>query len=47
VTIQAQILELLVDLQKKIGTSILMITHDWVSSPRRLRGGDRDYAGES
>src|SRR6476469_6351236 len=28
VTIQAQILELLVDLQKKIGTSILMITHD-------------------
>jgi peptide/nickel transport system ATP-binding protein len=28
VTIQAQILELLVDLQKKFGTSILMITHD-------------------
>jgi peptide/nickel transport system ATP-binding protein len=28
VTIQAQILDLLVDLQKKIGTSILMITHD-------------------
>jgi len=28
VTIQAQILELLIDLQKKIGTSILMITHD-------------------
>jgi len=28
VTIQAQILELLVDLQKRIGTSILMITHD-------------------
>jgi oligopeptide/dipeptide ABC transporter ATP-binding protein len=28
VTIQAQILELLLDLQKKIGTSILMITHD-------------------
>ena len=28
VTIQAQILELLVNLQKKIGTSILMITHD-------------------
>jgi oligopeptide/dipeptide ABC transporter ATP-binding protein len=28
VTIQAQILELLVELQKKIGTSILMITHD-------------------
>jgi oligopeptide/dipeptide ABC transporter ATP-binding protein len=28
VTIQAQILELLRDLQKKIGTSILMITHD-------------------
>lgn len=28
VTIQAQILDLLMDLQKKIGTSILMITHD-------------------
>ena len=28
VTIQAQILELLVDLQKRFGTSILMITHD-------------------
>ena len=28
VTIQAQILDLLVDLQKKIDTSILMITHD-------------------
>jgi len=28
VTIQAQILDLLLDLQKKIGTSILMITHD-------------------
>ena len=28
VTIQAQILELLVDLQKRLGTSILMITHD-------------------
>src|SRR6476646_6822324 len=28
VTIQAQILELLVDLQKKFGTSILMVTHD-------------------
>jgi oligopeptide/dipeptide ABC transporter ATP-binding protein len=28
VTIQAQILELLVDLQKKFGTSILLITHD-------------------
>jgi peptide/nickel transport system ATP-binding protein len=28
VTIQAQILELLVDLQKRIGMSILMITHD-------------------
>ena len=28
VTIQAQILDLLIDLQKKIGTSILMITHD-------------------
>lgn len=28
VTIQAQILELLVDLQKQFGTSILMITHD-------------------
>src|SRR5258705_4160981 len=28
VTIQAQILDLLVDLQNKIGTSILMITHD-------------------
>ncbi len=28
VTIQAQILELLIDLQKKFGTSILMITHD-------------------
>ncbi|MFN2637063.1 MAG: ABC transporter ATP-binding protein [Gemmatimonadaceae bacterium] len=28
VTIQAQILELLVDLQKKFATSILMITHD-------------------
>src|SRR5665811_2186163 len=28
VTIQAQILDLLVDLQKKIGTAILMITHD-------------------
>ena len=28
VTIQAQILDLLVELQKKIGTSILMITHD-------------------
>lgn len=28
VTIQAQILELLVDLQKKFGSSILMITHD-------------------
>jgi peptide/nickel transport system ATP-binding protein len=28
VTIQAQILELLTDLQKKLGTSILMITHD-------------------
>jgi peptide/nickel transport system ATP-binding protein len=28
VTIQAQILELLLDLQKKFGTSILMITHD-------------------
>src|SRR5512132_441170 len=28
VTIQAQILDLLVDLQKRIGTSILMITHD-------------------
>jgi oligopeptide/dipeptide ABC transporter ATP-binding protein len=28
VTIQAQILELLVDLQKKFSTSILMITHD-------------------
>jgi peptide/nickel transport system ATP-binding protein len=28
VTIQAQILELLVDLRKKFGTSILMITHD-------------------
>ena len=28
VTIQAQILELLSDLQKKFGTSILMITHD-------------------
>jgi oligopeptide/dipeptide ABC transporter ATP-binding protein len=28
VTIQAQILELLADLQKKIGTSILLITHD-------------------
>jgi peptide/nickel transport system ATP-binding protein len=28
VTIQAQILELLSDLQKKLGTSILMITHD-------------------
>jgi oligopeptide/dipeptide ABC transporter ATP-binding protein len=28
VTIQAQILELLVDLQKTFGTSILMITHD-------------------
>ncbi len=28
VTIQAQILDLLTDLQKKLGTSILMITHD-------------------
>ena len=28
VTIQAQILELMKDLQKKIGTSIIMITHD-------------------
>jgi oligopeptide/dipeptide ABC transporter ATP-binding protein len=28
VTIQAQILELLLELQKKFGTSILMITHD-------------------
>ena len=28
VTIQAQILELLVDLQKRLGSSILMITHD-------------------
>ncbi|HEX9248625.1 MAG TPA: ABC transporter ATP-binding protein, partial [Gemmatimonadaceae bacterium] len=28
VTIQAQILDLLLDLQRKIGTSILMITHD-------------------
>ncbi|MDO8502818.1 MAG: ABC transporter ATP-binding protein [Gemmatimonadaceae bacterium] len=28
VTIQAQILELLTDLQKRLGTSILMITHD-------------------
>ena len=28
VTIQAQILDLLLDLQKKFGTSILMITHD-------------------
>jgi peptide/nickel transport system ATP-binding protein len=28
VTIQAQILDLLVDLQKRFGTSILMITHD-------------------
>jgi peptide/nickel transport system ATP-binding protein len=28
VTIQAQILELLVDLQKRFGTSILLITHD-------------------
>ncbi len=28
VTIQAQILDLLLDLQEKIGTSILMITHD-------------------
>jgi oligopeptide/dipeptide ABC transporter ATP-binding protein len=28
VTIQAQILELLIDLQKRLGTSILMITHD-------------------
>ena len=28
VTIQAQIIDLLIDLQKRIGTSILMITHD-------------------
>ncbi|HJQ54500.1 MAG TPA: ABC transporter ATP-binding protein [Gemmatimonadaceae bacterium] len=46
VTIQAQILELLVDLQKKIGTSILMITHDLGVIAETTRRVIVMYAGE-
>lgn len=38
VTIQAQILELMKDLQKKIDTSIIFITHDLALSPMSLTG---------
>ena len=42
VTIQAQILELLVDLQQRIGTSILMITHDLGVIAETTLESDRD-----
>ena len=35
VTIQAQILDLILDLQNKLGTAVVLITHDLASSPRR------------
>ncbi|MHB1222949.1 MAG: ABC transporter ATP-binding protein [Gemmatimonadaceae bacterium] len=46
VTIQAQILELLADLQRRLGTSILMITHDLGVIAETARRVIVMYAGE-
>ncbi len=46
VTIQAQILELLADLQRRMGTSILMITHDLGVIAETARRVIVMYAGE-
>ena len=34
VTIQAQVLAMMKDLKERLGTSLLMITHDWGLLPR-------------
>ena len=46
VTIQAQILELMRDLQRQFGTALILITHDMMGRGRRGgRPGDRDEPG--
>ena len=45
VTIQAQIIELMLELKREFGTSIIMITHDLGRGRRDLRPGGRDVRG--
>ena len=45
VTVQAQILDLLQNLQKETGCSILLITHDLGVIAETLRSGLRDVCG--
>jgi ABC-type microcin C transport system duplicated ATPase subunit YejF len=46
VTIQAQILELLADLQKRLGLSMILISHDLGSYRRSCSNGCSDVRGQ-
>ena len=45
VTVQAQILELLEDMRKDLGTSVLLITHDLGVIAEQWRGSGGDVCG--